>query len=77
MNTRQESNTNQPSFRPSRFLLKDMKRAVHSKEKKMQKKCSAIWNTGLAASKSAAELLSVSMAIHKALKLITPSVIFS
>merc|ERR1719321_1195215 len=40
MKTRQESNTNQPSFRPLRFLLKDMKRTIHSKVKYTQKECS-------------------------------------
>mmetsp|Transcript_50114 Transcript_50114/g.133647 ORF Transcript_50114/g.133647 Transcript_50114/m.133647 type:complete len:123 (-) Transcript_50114:366-734(-) len=41
MNTRHESKTNHPSFNPSCFLLNELKRTYHSKEKYQQKRCSA------------------------------------
>mmetsp|Transcript_91688 Transcript_91688/g.186652 ORF Transcript_91688/g.186652 Transcript_91688/m.186652 type:complete len:320 (-) Transcript_91688:377-1336(-) len=75
--TRQESNMNQPSLSPSRFLLNDMYLINHSREKYRQKKCSPIWNTGSASRSADASLASVSIAIHNALSEITASVTFS
>mmetsp|Transcript_55562 Transcript_55562/g.163206 ORF Transcript_55562/g.163206 Transcript_55562/m.163206 type:complete len:207 (+) Transcript_55562:614-1234(+) len=77
MTTRQVSKTNQPSFMPFRLILNAMKRMNHSSEKYRQKKCSAIWNTGLALSNTSAVLRSVSIAIQRALKPITRRVRFS
>mmetsp|Transcript_15723 Transcript_15723/g.45410 ORF Transcript_15723/g.45410 Transcript_15723/m.45410 type:complete len:244 (+) Transcript_15723:277-1008(+) len=77
MKTSMLSNTNQPSLSPSRFLTKDMKRVNHSKEKKMQNACSAIWKSGDACNSVSALLWSVSIPIHIALTPITNKVIFS
>mmetsp|Transcript_51261 Transcript_51261/g.145144 ORF Transcript_51261/g.145144 Transcript_51261/m.145144 type:complete len:212 (-) Transcript_51261:346-981(-) len=77
MKTRRESKTNQPSLKPCLFFWKALKRVNHSKAKKKQKTCSAIWNCGSACNRTSAVLPSVSTPIQMAFKPIIVKVILS